>query len=145
MDWSNNVLTRHVSSEKTLEADVTGSTTGTANGNQGFSPIDVAALVNDTPTPANTPTTPNPIGLADEGYVAIIEVGTPPRTFNVLVDSGFADLWVGAEGCVSTNGTDCVRFSPFCLSHSSYSGCRETTSFWAPNPHLRFRIQHSLF
>jgi Eukaryotic aspartyl protease len=121
-----NGLTRHVSSEKTFEADVTGSTTSTANGNQGFSPIDVAALANDTLTPANTPTTPNSIGLADQGadtgYVAIIEMGTPPRSFNLLADSGSADLWVGAEGCVSTNGTDCVRISPFCLSHTSHSG-----------------------
>jgi Eukaryotic aspartyl protease len=144
-----NVLTRHLSRPKTFEADVTGSTTGTANRNQGFSPIDLAALANDTLTPANTPTTANSIGLADEsadsGYVAIIEMGTPPRTFNLVADSGSADLWVGAEGCVSTNGTDCVCFSPFCLSHTSHSGCRETTSFSAPNPHLRFRIQHSLF
>ena len=144
-----NVLTRYVSSEQTFEADVTGSTTDAANGNQGFSPIDVTALANATLTPANTPTTQNSIGLADEGadegYVAIIQMGTPPRTFNLLVDSGSADLWVGSEGCVSTNGTDCVRSSPSCLSHSSHSGCRETTSFSAPNPHLRFRIQQILF
>ncbi|KAH9966261.1 aspartic peptidase domain-containing protein [Lactifluus volemus] len=69
------------------------------------------AVANGTLTPANTPTTPNSIGLADQGadtsYVATIDMGTPPRSFHVLVDSGSADLWVGAEDCVSTSGTNC--------------------------------------
>jgi hypothetical protein len=112
-----NSLTRHVSSENAFEADVTESITSTANGSQGFNHTAVAAVANGTLTPANTPTTSNSIGLADQGadtsYVATIEMGTPPRSFHVLVDSGSADLWVGAEDCVSTSGTNCVRFSLF--------------------------------
>jgi hypothetical protein len=78
----------------------------------GFSPLDEQAQANDTLTPANTPQTANSLGLAiqsdDVGYVATIQMGTPPRNFNVLMDSGSADLWVGAEGCISDNGSNCV-------------------------------------
>ena len=35
-------------------------------------------------------------------------LGTPPRVFQILVDSGSADLWVGAEGCFSDEGGNCV-------------------------------------
>ena len=63
-------------------------------------------------TPAVTPQASNSLGLAIEdfgvGYVATIQMGTPPREFNLLMDSGSADLWVGAEGCISENGSDCV-------------------------------------
>lgn len=89
-----------------LAADVAGA---------GFSPVDEQALENGTLTAAITPTTVNSLGLAieddDVGYVAIIQMGTPPREFNLLMDSGSADLWVGAEGCISENGTDCVSSS----------------------------------
>lgn len=40
-------------------------------------------------------------------------MGSPARNFNVLVDSGSADLWVGAEGCRGDDGGSCV--SPFTL------------------------------
>jgi hypothetical protein len=80
--------------------------------NGGFSPIDEQALQNHTLTPATTPQTTNSLGLAidgnDIGYVAVVQIGTPPRNFNILMDSGSADFWVGAEACVSENGGDCV-------------------------------------
>ena len=34
-------------------------------------------------------------------------MGTPPRDFKLLMDSGSADLWVGAENCASQAGGDC--------------------------------------
>jgi hypothetical protein len=84
--------------------------------NTGFSPVDLAALEENTPTltTANTPTDADSLGLDietnDVGYVATVQMGTPPRDFNILMDSGSADLWVGAEGCLSstTSGADCV-------------------------------------
>jgi Eukaryotic aspartyl protease len=101
-----------VSSGKASQADVA----VFAGGNEGFSPVDAAALANDTLTPSITPTAANSLGLDiqanDVGYVATVYMGTPPRPFNVVMDTGSADLWVGAEGCISTNGTDCVRSSP---------------------------------
>lgn len=69
----------------------------------GVSPIDIAASQSDTLTPANTPTTNDTLGLDieanDVGYIATVQIGTPPRDFKVLMDSGSADFWVGAEQC----------------------------------------------
>jgi hypothetical protein len=35
-------------------------------------------------------------------------MGTPPRDFLILMDSGSADLWVGSENCKDTIGGGCV-------------------------------------
>lgn len=87
----------------------------TSDADNGANTGDDAAATNGTLTPANTPTTANSLGLAiqddDVGYVATIQMGTPPRAFNLLMDSGSADLWVGAEGCKSVTGGDCVSFT----------------------------------
>lgn len=47
----------------------------------------------------------------DEGYLATVQIGTPPRKFSVLMDSGSADFWVGAEGCEVQNDLGCVSLS----------------------------------
>jgi hypothetical protein len=66
-------------------------------------------------TPGNTPTDANTVALDiefdDVSYIATFQIGTPARDFKLLMDSGSADLWVGAEGCQSVNGTDCVSSS----------------------------------
>lgn len=102
------VLTHHVPSGK-------GSENNAASTAGGFSPVDAQALANDTLTPASTPTTSNSLGLDiqanDVGYIATVQMGTPPRDFKVLMDSGSADLWVSGEGCQSVNGTSCVSSS----------------------------------
>jgi len=46
----------------------------------------------------------------DDGYLATIQMGTPPQNFTVLVDSGSADFWVGSETCLSERG-GCVSLS----------------------------------
>ncbi|KAK0450070.1 acid protease [Armillaria borealis] len=67
-------------------------------------------------TVANTPTTANSLGLDiesdDVGYLATIQMGTPPQDFLLLMDSGSADTWVGGENCQSEEGGDC---SPMAL------------------------------
>lgn len=82
---------------------------------EGFSSVDLQAVENNTLTLANAPTTSNSLGLDDElndvGYIATAQMGTPPRDFLLLMDSGSADLWVGAEGCQSANGSGCVSSS----------------------------------
>ncbi|KAF5382085.1 hypothetical protein D9615_004313 [Tricholomella constricta] len=54
-------------------------------------------------TPGRKPTFPHTIALdiqsKDIGYIGKVQIGTPPRDFMLLMDSGSADLWVGAEGC----------------------------------------------
>jgi len=62
-------------------------------------------------TVANNPTADNSLGLdieaQDVGYLATIQMGTPPQNFLILMDSGSADLWVGAENCQSQGGGGC--------------------------------------
>ena len=36
--------------------------------------------------------------------VGQVQLGTPPRNFEILMDSGSADLWVGSENCQSLAG-----------------------------------------
>jgi len=78
---------------------------------QGFSQIDLAAQTSGGLTQANAPTANNSLGLDieanDVGYIATVQMGNPPRNFKLLMDSGSADLWVGAEGCQSEDGGDC--------------------------------------
>jgi len=60
---------------------------------------------------ANPPTASNSLGLniegQDVGYLATIQMGTPPQDYLILMDSGSADLWVGSESCQSTAGGGC--------------------------------------
>jgi hypothetical protein len=81
----------------------------------GSNPTNATNGQNDPLTPAAPPRISNSLGLAieadDIGYIATIQMGTPPRDFNVLMDSGSADLWVGAEGCKTDVGGDCVSSS----------------------------------
>lgn len=77
---------------------------GAVGGNVDTSVPDAVAI-------ANTPTTANSLGLdiesQDLGYLATIQMGTPPQDYLILMDSGSADLWVGAENCASENGGGC--------------------------------------
>ncbi|KAJ3483390.1 hypothetical protein NLI96_g6342 [Meripilus lineatus] len=86
-------------------------TNGTANTGPGFSEAALTAALSGGLAKANTPTADNSLGLDieanDVGYIATIQMGTPPRDFAILMDSGSADLWVGAEGCQSEDGGDC--------------------------------------
>jgi hypothetical protein len=90
---------------------------------RGFSSVDLQAVEKNTTTPAVTPAAANTIGLDiqlnDVGYIATIQIGTPPRNFKILMDSGSADFWVGADTCFNLDdSSDCV--SSFSNSFSSY-------------------------
>ncbi|KAG8740654.1 hypothetical protein FRC10_004064 [Ceratobasidium sp. 414] len=92
---------------------VAGNGTAAAPGNNknGFSQTDLNAAIQGGLTNANAPTADNSIGLQDEandvGYIATLQLGTPPRNFNMLMDSGSADMWVGGEACKSQQGGGC--------------------------------------
>lgn len=93
----------------------------TANG---ISPIDVEAQVSGGLTDGNTPTDSNSLALDieanDVGYIATVQMGTPPTNYNLLMDSGSADLWVGsAENCTSQAGGGCGNHTFLGTSTSS--------------------------
>ncbi|EJU04655.1 acid protease [Dacryopinax primogenitus] len=76
---------------------------GAAAQGLGIPAVDVQAGINGGLTIANTPTDANTVGLDidgnDTGYVATVQVGTPPSDFLILMDSGSSDFWVGAADC----------------------------------------------
>ncbi|KAK0450069.1 acid protease [Armillaria borealis] len=82
-----------------------------ASASSGFTDAEINALLNGGVTDANTPTANNSLGLDilanDVGYTSVIEIGTPPRQFRVLMDSGSADFWVGSDNCQAEGGGDC--------------------------------------
>ncbi|PPQ63842.1 hypothetical protein CVT24_009055 [Panaeolus cyanescens] len=71
----------------------------------------LAAPVPPPITTADQPSDTDSLGLdieaQDIGYLATIQIGTPPRNFEILMDSGSADFWVGAENCQSQDGGGC--------------------------------------
>ncbi|KAF8896228.1 acid protease [Infundibulicybe gibba] len=80
-------------------------------GNQGVSSKETDALANGGISEANPPNAANSLGLDiianDVGYFAAVQIGSPPREFRILMDSGSADLWVGSEDCKSQAGGGC--------------------------------------
>jgi len=82
-----------------------------SDNSEGFSSLSLEAAINGGLTVADQPTDDNSLGLDieanDVGYIATIQIGTPPRNFNILMDSGSADFWVGAENCQSQQGGGC--------------------------------------
>jgi len=89
-------------------AGAAGNGTATASTDGGNGTANAAP---DTVTPAGKPTGQDSLGLDieanDVGYLATVQMGTPPRDFSILMDSGSADLWVGAENCKSQVGGGC--------------------------------------
>jgi len=72
---------------------------------------------------ANQPTTANSLGLniegPDVGYLATVQLGTPPTNYLILMDSGSADFWVAGEACQSTAGGDCGNHETLGATSSS--------------------------
>ncbi|KAJ7086112.1 aspartic peptidase A1 [Mycena belliarum] len=74
------------------------------------------------------PSTALDIEANDIGYLATVLLGTPPKPFRLLVDSGSADMWVGGENCQADGGGTCGnhRF----LGERSSSSFRDTGNVW---------------
>lgn len=113
------------------------STSGTSSTAEGFPEIDLEAQTNGGLTAANAPTASDSLGLDieanDVGYIATVQIGTPPQDFNFLMDTGSADMWVGSEDCTTQGTTQgCVRICAVCPSVLSWTEgadllCRVTT------------------
>ncbi|KAJ7284665.1 acid protease [Mycena rebaudengoi] len=55
----------------------------------------------------------------DTTYVAVVQFGTPPRDFNIILDSGSGDLWVESETCANEDGGGCGNHTTIGESSSS--------------------------
>ncbi|KAJ7510367.1 acid protease [Mycena galericulata] len=44
---------------------------------------------------------------SDTQYLATIPIGTPPRNFSIIMDSGSATFWVGSDNCTYDEGGPC--------------------------------------
>ncbi|KAI0696803.1 aspartic peptidase domain-containing protein [Cytidiella melzeri] len=81
-----------------------------SNTGPGFSQVAEDASNAGGLTLGNTPTAGDSLALDieanDVGYIATVQMGTPPVDFKVLMDSGSADLWVGGEAC-NVGGDNC--------------------------------------
>jgi hypothetical protein len=97
-----------------------------ADNSAGFELAALAAQQAGDLTKAKTPTAANSLGLDieanDIGYIGTAQIGTPPRDFRFLMDSGSADLWVGSETCTNSDtGGDCGTSHTFLGPRSSSS------------------------
>ncbi|KAL1020843.1 hypothetical protein UPYG_G00005430 [Umbra pygmaea] len=63
---------------------------------------------------------------ADLSYYGVISIGNPPQSFNVLFDTGSADLWVPSVYCNSTACQDHVKFNH--SKSSTFKGTNHTVS-----------------
>jgi len=112
--------------------NATGSGSDSDSGSSGISPADVEAEENGGLTPADQPTAANSLGLDieanDVGYIATVQLGTPPRDFRILMDSGSADLWVGSQICQSEQGGGCGNHT-FLGSDSSSTFVNKNKNF----------------
>jgi hypothetical protein len=69
----------------------------------------------------------------DIGYIATVQMGTPPQDLAILMDSGSADFWVGGENCQSEQGGGCVR------RRRSHLVTKLTTMLTSGEPHFPWR------
>ncbi|KZV74649.1 acid protease [Peniophora sp. CONT] len=92
---------------------------GSDLGGQPFPEAALQAATDDTVTPAAGTPGDNSLGLDIEAndvtYLGTVQMGTPPQDFTVIMDTGSADFWVGAENCVTisaqgqSTGQDCGK------------------------------------
>ena len=71
----------------------------------------------------------------DVGYFAPMLIGTPPRPFNVLMDSGSADFWIPSQLC---------NKDQTCGNHNTL-GTKSSSSFAVSDPVKSFQVTYGAF
>jgi len=95
----------HLSHARTRHANALtlASSMSASNNGAGVSAKEIAAAAKNTVTGPSGTAADDSIGLSieanDVGFFAPVTIGTPGTTFNILMDSGSADLWVPSSSC----------------------------------------------
>ncbi|KAG2351189.1 aspartic proteinase from Irpex Lacteus [Suillus spraguei] len=53
------------------------------------------------------------------GYIAVVDIGSPPRTYNLIVDTGSANTWVGAHAKYVVTKTSFNTHQPVSVGYGS--------------------------
>ncbi|XP_072399512.1 lysosomal aspartic protease-like [Diabrotica undecimpunctata] len=74
------------------------------------------------------------INMNNEYYYGEIGIGTPPQKFNVIFDTGSADLWVPSSKCDIYEGDKNA-----CLNHTQYDASKSSTYLENGRPyHIKY-------
>jgi len=94
-------------------------------------------------TDSTTPQTANSLALDIEGqdisYLATVQLGTPPRDFLILMDSGSADFWVGSEQCSTVASSSGGQNQQGCGNHN-FLGTQSSSTF--QDTQKQFSVQY---
>lgn len=110
-----------------------GSQSSASGSGTGFSEVALQAEETNTVTPAGTATADNSVPLNiesnDVGYFGQVFLGTPPAPYQLLFDTGSADLWVPSSACTQcgnhktlgpdTSSTLVASTTPFKVTYGS--------------------------
>ncbi|KAF8311984.1 acid protease [Clavulina sp. PMI_390] len=96
----------------------------------GFSTVDLKAEEGNLVTQSNVQTANGTTGLDiqanDVGYSATVQVGTPPKNYRIIMDSGSSDFWITAEGCTIQGSTTPCNQQLQTLGSGSSSSFQDT-------------------